>query len=323
MDLLQNALLQGLTYGPAVLGIVIAFRVLRYPDLTPDGSYIIGAALYASLIVAGYSPWFATVVSTLGGAACGVLTAALHYAAGVNRLLSGILSSMICYSLAFRVLGKRSNVPLLTTRSIFDGAASWDKALRSSDAAGAHWWGSTSLALASLAMLTIIAFVVALLLLLVFRSDLGLALRASGANVAFLRGVGRRPGLYVTLGLTIANACVALSAALAAARQGFADVNGGVGIVVVLIAALVFGEEITRRVFRASMRPMHWRFAAALIGAFAYYLSYLFILRASIRSWIPVSVQPTDLKMLSAVLIAILYASRRKSMRAADELLPL
>ena len=126
LSIIDNTLLQGLGYGLGVLGVALAFRVVRYPDLTPDGSFLVGSTAFASMVVAGAHWSLAVLCSMTIGAAAGAVTALLHFCFGVHRLLSGILTSMACYSIGFRILDGRSNVGLNDVTTMFSLASEID-----------------------------------------------------------------------------------------------------------------------------------------------------------------------------------------------------
>jgi putative tryptophan/tyrosine transport system permease protein len=314
MDLLDNALLQGLSYAAAVIGVTLAFRVVRYPDLTADGSFLLGATIYAALLTLG-TPWaLAAAVACGGGALAGCFTGLLSAGLGVHRLLSGILTSMICYSIAFRILGGRSNLGLWSTSSVWTEAARWDL----------RWAPGGVLHPASIALAGVVIVILTALVYLLLRSDLGLVLRAVGSNELMVEGLGRHTASYRILGLSVANGLVALSGTMLASTQGFVDVNMGAGIVIVFIAALVMGEEAVRRFGPPSRTGLGGQLAAPLIGVLLYFCLYLAMLRASIRGWLHLQFSPTDLKMLSAVLIIAVFVVRSRSARGqVEKVLPL
>jgi putative ABC transport system permease protein len=311
LSLIDNALLQGLTHAPAVLGVAIAFRVLRYPDLTADGSFLLGSTLVAATAHAGATPAVSLAVAVLFGALAGITTGLLSAVLRVNRLLSGILTSMACYSLGFRILGRRPNLGLLDQRTFFTGADSFDRA-----------FGGGVLHPASLGLCAVLVALLSWAILSLLRSDLGIVLRAAGANEPLTARLGRSPNRYRIVGLGLANALVALSAALVTMRQGFADVNIGTGIVVVLIACLVMGEETLRVMKHDPTAALGARVAAPAVGAVLYFALFLLVVRASSRGWLPIQLEPTDLTFMSALLIVCVYLSRLRT-QGRDELLPL
>jgi putative tryptophan/tyrosine transport system permease protein len=315
--LIDNALLQGLTYGVAVLGIAIAFRVIRYPDLTADGSFVIGAAGFGALLNANCAWPIAAGAAMLIGALAGLTTALLHSKVRINRLLTGILTSMICYSLAFRVLSGKSNISLQEAPTIFSWAASFDAQI-TPDEVDFHP--------ATVLVSTMIAMAMAVLLYILLRSEFGVVLRASGQNQSLVEEMGRRPLRYYAAGLALANGLVGLAGGLVASRQGFVDVNMGMGIIIVLVAALVIGEDLLRLIGFARPTSIASRITAPILGCCVYYFLYLVMLRASINEWVPFKIQPTDLKFLSALIVIVVIALRvrgSKQQPNGEEILPL
>lgn len=310
LDILPNSLLQAFTFGVAAIGVAIAFRVIRYPDLTADGSFMLGSTVFASVTsLTGDWAW-ALALSLLAGASAGLFTSLLNTWFGVSRLLSGILTTMVAYSLAFRLLGGRSNVGLAPGAGVFAIPLEFSMA------------SPISPNLFTLAVAGLFALGVMLVVRQLLKSELGLLLRATGANPGLVVDLGRSPAVYRAIGLAVANGLVGLAGALVSAQQGFVDINLGVGVVITLVAALVLGEELFR-LFGAERRAkLALRSVAPVFGAAVYFLLYLLILKASIQGWLPVSVQPTDLKLLSAVLVVLVVALRRNRL-SREELLPL
>jgi putative tryptophan/tyrosine transport system permease protein len=313
INLLDNALIQGLLYGGAAIGLAMSFRVLRYPDLTADGSFLIGAVVIAAGLNAGVSWPILVLLSTFAGAACGSFTGIIHFSARVNRLLSGILTSMICYSLAFHFLGARATVSLTSPANPFELSARLDRKLH---------WGLLPHPV-TLSTGAICAGLVVLPLARLLKSDLGLHLRAVGSNPRMLIGLGRRQATYMVLGLAGSNALTAWSGALVASHQQFVDVNMGVGIVVTLTAAVAIGERTLQFLNLDPTRQPAVRAASGLVGMIVYYTLYLLVLRLSIQGWLPLRIEPSDIKLVSALLViaASLFAGRDS--QRDDELLPI
>lgn len=311
LSLLDNALLQALSYGIATLGIALALRIVRYPDLTADGSFVLGAAVCGAVLLETGSWPVAVLASVAAGGVAGLLTGTIHQVARVSRILSGILTSMMCYSLAFRTLSNRPNRSIAGIGTPYDFAASLDR----------RGWGvEWGLHPASLLIGSTVTGLVVAIVWWALRSEWGLVLRATGSNASVIRSYGRKPDRYVLSGLIMANGLVALSASLVVTRQDFVDINMGVGILILLIAALVVGEQILGRIAPAlAAHPLLGPLAGALVGTFLYYLFYLAILRASVRGWLPVQVQPTDLKLLSALVVIAVILLRSRSARTESE----
>lgn len=313
LSLIDNSLLQGLGYGLAVLGMMLSFRILRYPDLTADGSFLLGSATYAAVVLGGHAWPLALAAAFCIGVLAGILTSLMHSVFKINRLLTGILTTMIAYSVGFRILEGRPNVSLGASSGVFEYTTQLDLA---------EWAGNLQIHPGQLLVSVIVVAVVSITLIRLLRSELGLLLRATGSNRGLMAELGHKPAKYQLIGLGIANGIIAISAAIISTRQGFSDVNMGVGVVITLIAALVIGEEFVRVAGFDPARRLGARITSAFIGASLYFLLYLFILRASIRGWIPLEITPTDLKLLSAVVVVAVIAVRSRS-SAREEVLPI
>jgi putative tryptophan/tyrosine transport system permease protein len=292
LDLLLNAAMQASAFGIGAVGVAISFRVIRYPDLTADGSFMLGSAIFAALLGTGTHWLVAAIGACLGGVAAGMLTALISEWIKVTRLLSGILSTMICYSLSFRLLDGSPN------RSLQIDDPPW---------ASASPVDTLSTFVPALA----VAFVVRGLL----RSELGLLLRATGSNSDLVAGLGRSPRRYTLIGLGVANGLVALAAVAASGQQGFVDLNLGIGVVITLLSGVLLGEAALRLVPRALHSGFALRIVAPFVGSLLYFFMYLLVLRASLRDWIPISIEPADLKLLSAIVLIALVGSRRRKAR--------
>ncbi|OHV83480.1 ABC transporter permease [Ensifer sp. LCM 4579] len=217
----------GLVYAFIAVGVFLAFRVLDFPDLTVDGSFPLGAAVTAVLIIAGVNPWLAAAVAMAAGAAAGLVTALLNVRFRILNLLASILTMIGLFSVNLRIMG-RPNVALInadTMLSPFYGLGLRDFYVRPF----------------FVGMLVVVAVV------LVWRfleSDAGLAMRATGANARMARAQGVETSRQIYLGMALSNALVALGGALFAQTNGFADVTSGVGTIVVGLAAVIIGETL-------------------------------------------------------------------------------
>jgi len=244
MTLLIGALTMGLILSLLALGVFISFRVFDFPDITADGSITFGAAVAAILIVKGTNPALATMAGFVAGFLAGMVTGLLHTKFKINKLLSGILVMIGLYSVNLHVMGK-SNVPLLseTTLATYGG-----------DAATAILGGITSVNMLGWdvyvrdASTLISAFItiglVGGILYLFFRTNLGTAMRATGDNPQMIRALGVNVDVMIILGLALSNGLIGLSGALLAQYQGFADVQMGIGMIVLGLASVIIGETL-------------------------------------------------------------------------------
>ena len=226
--LLWSTLILGLLYGLLVLGVFLTFRILNYADLSVDGSLPLGAAITAILIFNGTNPFLATLAAVPLGALAGLITGILHTRFSITPLLSGILTMIGLYSINLRIMG-RPNVPLLRHETIFDLFASATVL-------------SPQVSETIIALAVIVAVVVILYLFL--NTELGQALRGTGDNEVMLRSLGVNTDRMKIMGLAISNALVALSGAMIAQYQGFADINMGIGMIIIGLASVIIGEVV-------------------------------------------------------------------------------
>lgn len=273
-----STLAQGLAYVALAWGVYLSSRVLRFPDITPDGSFPLGAAVAAALILSGVNPVLATLAAFVAGMLAGYLTGVMHTRFGVTELLTGILVMTGLYSVNLRVMG-RSNLSMLDQSSV---ATSLHELLPMS----AAWNADLTFALIFGAMMALLGLV----LVWYLRTDFGLAMRAVGDNPAMItaQGVDRRR--MVELGLALANGLVAFSGALIAQYQGFADVGMGVGTLVGGMAAVILGETLKGK--RWGLGPTILMVALGAIG-----------FRALIAVALRIGLDPIDLKLATAVFV--------------------
>lgn len=278
--LLAGPLEQGLAYGIMVLGVYLSFRVLNFADLTVDGSFPLGGAVAATLLVTGVNPALATLAGFGAGLLAGGATAFLATKARIAPLLAGILTMTALYSINLRVMG-RANVQLLRRTTVVS--------LVQERALGGDYAVLLFLAAAALAL----AFVLWWFL----RTSLGSALRALGDNEDMIRSLGVDTDLAKVLGLALSNGLVALSGALVAQYQGFADVGMGIGTIVAGLASVIVGEVLVgdATVGRA--------LAGVVAGSVVYRLAVFGALR--------VGFAPTDLKLMTALLVILALATPR------------
>lgn len=282
----------GLIYGLVAFGIYISFQVLDFPDLTVDGSFPLGAAVAAVLIISGWNPWLATGMAILAGMAAGAVTALLNVKLGILNLLASILTMIALYSVNLRVMGG-PNVPLLMQDTVVTW---WDNLLPDE-----YYF------LAPVALFSVVATVVLVLLWRFMKSEVGLSMRATGANPRMARAQGIATGAMVVLGVAVSNGLVGLAGALVAQSQGAADVTMGVGVIVIGLASLIGGEALISptTVLRALI--------ACVIGAIIYRLAIAFALNADV-----LGLGAQDLNLITAVLVtlAIVLPGFRNTIRA-------
>jgi putative ABC transport system permease protein len=273
-----SALVLGLAFAALAWGVYIASRVLRFPDITPDGSFPLGASVAATLIIGGTDPLVATVVAFFAGMLAGYVTGLLHTRLRVTELLAGILVMTALYSVNLHVMG-RSNISLLDRATLATR-------LHTIVPATAAWPNDFSFGAVFLVLTLVLGFGFTWFL----RTDFGTAMRAAGDNPAMIiaQGVDRRG--MVELALALANGLVAFSGALIAQYQGFADVTIGVGTLVAGMAAVILGE---------TLKPRRWRLGATIamvaVGAVVF--------RGLIAVALRIGLNPIDLKLATAAFV--------------------
>jgi len=288
MTLLIGALTTGLILSLLALGIYISYRVFDVADITVDGSITLGAAICAVLLVGGTDPLLATAAGMLGGFAAGTVTGVLQAQFKINPLLSGILVMTGLYSVNLHVMGK-SNVPLLDTDSFITRAEDWGLGWLGGSQIELLGWPTSVRDLVTLGLVAGVVGAVSLTVYWFFRTEIGTAMRASGDNPQMVRALGVNVEAYRILGLALANALVALSGALLAQYQGFADAQMGIGMVVWGLASVIIGESLT------GSRSL----GLAIYGAVAGSVLFRLLVAIALR-W---GLNPNDLKLVTALFV--------------------
>ena len=275
LDLVLSTVSQGLLWAIMALGVFLTFRVLDIADLSGEGTFPLGAAVAATLIDAGHSVWFAMLIALIAGCIGGTVTALLTTKLKIPALLSGILTMIGLYSVNLMIMGK-ANVPLLRAETVFTLTE--------------NLFGVSSV-VATLIVGLVATVIVGAIMYWFFGTVLGTAIRATGCNPQMARAQGINTNVMVILGLLISNGLVALSGALVAQSNGFADVGMGTGTIVIGLASVIIGEVLFgTRSFK------NWLISVVL-GSVVY--------RAVIAIVLELGMPPNDLKLFTAVLVAI------------------
>ncbi len=290
MTLLIGALTIGLILSLLALGVFISFRVFDFPDITADGSSTLGASIAAILLVRGADPFLATAAGFCGGFVAGATTGVLHTKFKINGLLSGILVMTALYSVNLHVMGK-SNVPLLAARTLATQAERVGGALLGSPTLRVAAWEVTARDASVLVLMLALIALCGALLYGFFRTNLGTAMRATGDNPQMIRALGVNVGNMIVLGLAISNGLIALSGALLAQYQGFADVQMGIGMVVWGLASVIIGEALV------GSRQLGLVITGAVMGSVLFRLLVAIALRAGLN--------PNDLKLITAAFVFV------------------
>lgn len=302
MNLLIGAVTIGLILALLGLGVFLSYRIYHTLDLTADGSFGVGAAVAAALLVRGAPPVLATVIAILAGVVAGGLTGVLHTRLLVSTILAGVLTSTALYSVSLFVMGS-GNLSLTSAESLvsladrlgrrFLGLPA-DLTLLGTSVSGAS--------VASLLMMLLLAGGVALALAFFLRTHLGLAMRASGNSQQMARAVAIDVDHMVVVGLGISNGLIALSGALLAQYEGFANIQMGIGALVTGLANLMVGEALLGR------RPIGRWIAGAVVGAVVFRL----LVAAAVRA----GLNPNALKLVTAALVLAVLVFPRLMRRA-------
>jgi putative ABC transport system permease protein len=266
----------GLVFAFVAIGVYLAFRVLDFPDLTVDGSFPLGAAVTGVLILAGMNAWLAAAIAMVAGAAAGLVTATLNVRFKILNLLASILTMIALFSVNLRVMG-RPNIALInqdTMLTPFFGHGIPEYYVRP---------------LFLFVLVAIAVFVVWRFL----ESDMGLAMRATGANPRMARAQGVRTDRQIYLGMALSNALVALGGSLFAQTNGFADVTSGVGTIVVGLAAVIIGETLLRSRF----------ILVILIGCVLGSIIYRIAIQFALSNGDVLGLQASDLNIATALLV--------------------
>jgi putative ABC transport system permease protein len=291
--LLGFSLYEGLAFGFVAIGVYLTFRVLGFPDLTVDGSFALGGAVAAVLIVDDVDPFLATLAAVGAGLLAGLTTSLLNTKLKIPALLASILVMVALYSINLRIMG-RSNLPLLREVTIFSLASRLP--------------GLETRLVYQLAVAGVLAVIIFFILNWFLRTEIGLALRATGDNEQMVRGAGVDTDKTTILGVSIANGLIAFSGAVIAQGQGFSDVNMGIGMIIIGLASVIIGEALFRPKGVARL------LLAVFGGTFVYRLVISIALRLGMRAG--------DLKLITAVIVIIALAIPYLQKKVQHEWMP-
>ncbi|MCR4629429.1 MAG: ABC transporter permease [Bacillota bacterium] len=275
---LQGAAAQGVLWGVMVIGVYITFRLMNIADMTCDGSFALGGCICAVLVVSmGIDPALAIVLATLAGVVAGAVTGILHTMFEIPAILAGILTQISLWSINLRIMGGKSNIPLLKTPTVISSLADSS--------------GMTQSAASLIVGFVVVAAVIAVTYWF-FGTELGSALRATGNNEAMIRAQGVDTRFTKLVALMVSNGLVALSGALVCQSQKYADIGSGTGAIVIGLAAIVIGEVLMGRLI-----PFYWKLIATVVGSVVYFMIRAIVLRLGLNA--------NDMKLLSAVIVAL------------------
>lgn len=273
---LPGAAAQGIIWGIMAIGVYITYRVLDLADLTVDGTLGTGGAVLVMCTIGGMDIRLAMVVAFIAGCLAGLVTGVLHTGFGIPAILAGILTQLALYSINLRILGDKANQTLSVMK--------YDLIVSLRNIPNAIVIG--------------LIFVIMLIAILYwfFGTEMGHSIRATGNNAAMARANGINTNTRKVIGLVISNGIVALSGALLAQYQGFADVNMGKGAIVIGLAAVIIGEVVFGKIFK----NFALRLLGVVCGGIIYYVVITFVLRLGLNA--------NDLKLFSAIVVALFLA---------------
>lgn len=274
--MLLGTLEQSFIFAIMVLGVYLSYKILDFPDMTVDGSFPLGGAIASAILIKGGNPILALVVATLCGAIAGLITGMIHVKLKVTNLLAGIIVMTGLYSVNLRIMGK-SNIPLFSVKHLFNG---------------------NMIPIVTLVILLILAKITIDYLL---KTKFGFALKALGDNETLVISLGIDEKRLKIYGLMIANSFVALSGAILAQYQGFADVGMGTGTIITGLASIIIGEAIFKKRSFISMSM------TVILGTIIY--------RTIIAMSLKLGMNASDLKLITSILVVgIIFLKEKKSL---------
>ena len=274
MNLMVSAIGQGLLWALLGLGLYLTFRILDFCDMTVEGTFPLGAATAVTAISRGINPLLATLLAILAGMIAGLVTGLLYTKGKIPSLLAGILTMTAIYSVNLRIMGK-SNISLLGKQTLFSG----------------HFMTSLPQYFDSVVMGIIVIAIVTILMVLFLATDYGQAFIATGDNPTMAKSLGIHTDKMVIVGLMVSNGMVGLCGALIAQNNGYADINMGIGTIVIALASIIIGEvafgELT----------LNQRLVAVTLGSIIYRIILLVVLQLGFSA--------NDLNLISSIVLAI------------------
>ncbi len=277
---LPGSVSQGIIWGIMAIGVYITYRILDVADLTVDGSFATGGAVAVMLILNGWNLWLAMLMAFIAGLLAGAITGLLHTFMGIPPILAGILTQLSLYSINLKIMGK-ANQSINVNQTDLLISLRWVKEFALHN---------------PLITVGIVVVILIAVLYWFFGTEMGCALRATGANLNMSRAQGINTNFNKVLGIMLSNGLVAFSGAFLAQYQGFADVKMGQGAIVIGLAAVIIGEAIFGKVFR----NFALRLLAVVLGSIIYYIV--------IQTVITMGLDANLLKLLSATIVAVFLA---------------
>lgn len=269
----------GFIFALVSMGVYITYKILDFPDLSVDGTFPLGAAISAILLINGVNPWLSLIIATIGGAIAGAITGFLHVKLKITNLMSGILVMIALYSVNLRIMDGKSNIALFDVDTVFNSS------------------------MPKLLLVGILMIIVKILFDLFLKTKQGFLLIAVGDNEQVVTTIGANKDNVKIVGLMISNALVSLAGALQAQYNGFADIGMGTGMVVTGLAAVIIGVSLLSKI-RIKINEKDYFIKAttlSIVGAVLY--------KAAIAIALRMNLNPNDLKILTAIVVVIALSS--------------
>lgn len=277
---IQNGFTQGIIFYPVVLALSLSYRILKFPDISVEGTFALGAAVFAVTLNHTNSVILALLTATLSCAVSGSITSVLHYKLRINKFLAGIIVVTALYSVTIRVIGG-SNISLLRF----------------------------SFATANLNLIYLFCSIgISVLVYIFYKSRLGIKIRGSALNPTLSKNTGYKTGLLLLIGLAFNNLIASISGIYFSLDAGFADVKLGQGTLIISLAALAIGERLIPKKIKSVL-------SYVILSAAAGSIFYQFLWALALQ----LDIQPSDLKLLSALIVVILFVIKRRD-ETDDEL---
>ncbi|OFU51512.1 MULTISPECIES: ABC transporter permease [Aerococcus] len=287
MDMMISAISQGTIWAVMGLGIYITFRILNAPDMTTEGSFVLGGAIGAQMLYFNIDPFTTLLISFLAGMAAGAITGFLVTRVSINPLLAGIITMTGIYSINLKIMGK-ANMSLSTVTTLKSAIANLSLP-RNVD---------------TIVIGLVIIATIILLLTYFFKTEMGQALIATGDNIQMAKSLGIETSEMTMLGYMLANGLIAISGYIVSTDNGYADIQMGVGTVVIGLASIIIGEVLFRNV------KLGVRFMTILIGSIIYRLLLTIVLMLNFEA--------NDFRLFSAIIVALCLAIPTIQNRLAD-----
>ena len=292
INALPGAVSQGLIWGIMAIGVYITYKILDIADLTVDGSFCTGGAVFAVLFAGGVNIWLALLAATLSGMLAGLVTGLLHTFYGIPAILAGILTQLSLWSINMSIMGMKASVAIsVTNPDVLEQLLVSLRFVQEVSKGNMPFYRHP--------IFVVGLFTVAIIAILYwfFGTELGCSLRATGSNAHMARAQGINTDRNKVLGLILSNGMVALSGALLAQYNGANEINVGRGAIVIGLAAVIIGEVLFSKVFR----NFALKLLSVSIGAIIYYIVMQAVLAMGLN--------PNYLKLLSALVVAIFLAT--------------